>query len=91
MTQVYMTFRMQNTVDSFSRSPLWRVCCEGHCEVVKVLLQESITDVNETDFKDETPLMVPCDLGYPEVVQILLKHLSFDQCQSQGCGWKDIV
>ena len=55
-------------------SVLHRACQKGRVEVVKFLLEDGLTNVNETVEGDLTPLHVAADNGTFEVVKCLIEN-----------------
>jgi len=44
-----------NLQEKDEKSPLWIACCNGNLECIKILVQQSGTNLNLADVDDQTP------------------------------------
>ena len=65
---------------------LWRAACNGHKEIVSMLLKVEGIDVNQADKKGETPLYRAAWEGHKEIVSMLLKVEGIDLNQADRYG-----
>lgn len=65
--------------DPFDRTPLMAAAAAGHTDMVRVLVEEYGTDVEESKFNDYTneeltPLVYAANVGHHKTVEVLLKN-----------------
>ena len=55
-----------------SASALYIACCEGHLEIVQILLRSQQFDVNNTNYKGYSPIYAASRKNYADIVEVLL-------------------
>lgn len=63
----------ENKRDSYGNTPLHQSCCNGHSEVVKLMLQKESTDVNATNDIGETPLYIAVRENNMYITELLIQ------------------
>lgn len=65
-------------------SALYIACCEGHADIVRILVHSKQFDVNQRNYKGYSPLYAACHKNYPDIVEMLLMDPRTDvnSCES---------
>jgi len=68
-----------NEADKYGRSPFYAACSKGQIEVVKYLLNDERTNINQSyRLPDWTPFWCACERGHLEIVKLLLNDKRID-------------
>jgi ankyrin repeat protein len=64
----------QNRAFNINGSAIHYACRSGHLNIVKYLLQQDSTIINQLDAEDWTPLHYACNNGHLNIVKLLLEY-----------------
>ena len=64
----------KNRTFNFHGSPMHYACRSGHLSVVKYLLEQDPTIINQVDIENWTPLHYACYNGHQPIVRLLLQY-----------------
>lgn len=68
-------------------SALYIACCEGHLEIVQILLRSQQFDVNKTNYKGYSPMYAACRKNHVNIVELLLTDPSLNLT---NYNWTDL-
>lgn len=68
-------------------SALYIACCEGHLEIVQILLRSQQFDVNKTNYKGYSPIYAACRKNHVDIVEALLTDPSLNM---KNYMWADL-
>ncbi|PON26682.1 hypothetical protein TGAM01_v204183 [Trichoderma gamsii] len=64
--------KRNETSDKDDESPLWAAACNGHVEIVKLLLEKYCVEPDSKNKDDESPLLAASCNGHAEIVRLLV-------------------
>jgi ankyrin repeat protein len=62
----------------FSNNPLHLSAMNGHCEIVKLLIEEG-ADISSKDMDEKTPLQIALEKGHKSVVKVIITSSVWEQ------------